>query len=159
MSQHESIAAALGRIPSGLFVVTARRDGQETAFLASWIMQAGFRPPSLSVAVGRDRPALAFLREAGSRFAVSVIGEGERGMLGPFTRGVAPGPDALANLGLESGPAGQAVLKGCLAWLECRSTGGLETGDHVVVTAEITAAGGRLAGEPTVHVRRSGLDY
>ena len=38
------IAPVLGRIPSGIFILTIRHADQETGMLASWVMQAGFEP-------------------------------------------------------------------------------------------------------------------
>ena len=35
----DSALAALGRIPSGLFVLTLRHGGRETGMLASWVQQ------------------------------------------------------------------------------------------------------------------------
>jgi len=154
------IAAALGRIPSGLFVVSARRDDVETAFLGSWIMQAGFEPPAISVAVGAERTALAFMQGRGRAFAVSVIGEGEREKLGPFYRGIAPAPHALAELDVERTPAGLAVVRGCLAWLECATRAVLAGAtDHALIVGEVLHA--RLQGDraPTIHVRTNGLRY
>lgn len=154
------VAVALGRIPSGLFVVTARNGaGEETAFLASWVMQAGFEPPALSVAVGKDRAALDFVRDEGSTFTVSVIADEEKGQVGPFARGVAPAPDALAELPVERTESGQAVVAGCLAWMECRTMGLGPSGDHFVVVGEVVQAQGTREDAPAVHVRRNGLGY
>ena len=45
------MAAALGRIPSGLFIVTWRDadDAPDRGMLASWVMQGGFAPPILDI--------------------------------------------------------------------------------------------------------------
>lgn len=154
------IAVALGRVPSGLFVVTARNQaGEETAFLASWVMQAGFDPPSLSVAVGKDRAALDFVRDEGSVFTVSVIADEEKGQVGPFARGVAPGADALDGLPVERTGSGQAAVAGCLAWMECRTLSLAPSGDHFVVVAEVAAARGGREDAPAVHLRKNGLGY
>lgn len=154
------IAVALGRVPSGLFVVTARNAaGVETAFLASWVMQAGFDPPAVSIAVGKERAAREFLAPAGARFCVSVIAETEKGQVGPFARGVAPGSEALARLPVERTPSGQAVVSGCLAWMECRTADSASSGDHQIVVAEIVDARGGRQESPAVHVRRNGLGY
>jgi flavin reductase (DIM6/NTAB) family NADH-FMN oxidoreductase RutF len=154
------VAVALGRIPSGLFVVTARNsEGVETAFLASWVMQAGFEPPALSVAVGKDRPALDFVREPGSVFTVSVIADTEKGQVGPFARGVAPAPEALAELPVERTASGQPVVQDCLAWMECRTLSAAPSGDHEIVVAEISGARGGREDAPAVHIRRNGLGY
>ena len=66
------LAAALGRVPSGLFVLTARHDGMETGMLVSWVQQAGFAPPSLTIAMARERPARRLI-DAGGAFAVKFV--------------------------------------------------------------------------------------
>jgi flavin reductase (DIM6/NTAB) family NADH-FMN oxidoreductase RutF len=48
-------AAALGRIPSGLFILTARRGTLETGMLASWVQQCSFDPPLVMAAIRRGR--------------------------------------------------------------------------------------------------------
>ncbi|MBC8108463.1 MAG: hypothetical protein H7Z14_17895, partial [Anaerolineae bacterium] len=41
------IGKALGRIPSGVFVLTAAHAGERMAMLASWVQQAAFEPPAI----------------------------------------------------------------------------------------------------------------
>ena len=61
----DPIAAVLGRTPSGIFVLTARAaDGRETGMLASWVQQASFEPPMVTVAVNRKRFLHDWLAEA-----------------------------------------------------------------------------------------------
>jgi flavin reductase (DIM6/NTAB) family NADH-FMN oxidoreductase RutF len=154
------VAVALGRIPSGLFVVAATNpDGNETAFLASWVQQAGFEPPAVSVAVGKDRPAVALMEAPGSMFTVSVIADDEKSQVGPFARGIEPGVRVLDRLPIERTNSGQAAVAGCLAWLECRTLEAGNSGDHRIVIAEVVEALGQREDAPAVHVRRNGLGY
>ena len=154
------VAVALGRVPSGLFVVTSRNSrGEETAFLASWVMQAGFDPPALSIGVGQGRAALDFVVEPGSKFVVSVIAESEREQVGPFARGIAPAADALSETPVERTPSGQAAVDGCLAWMECRTMDHGRSGDHAVVIGEVVLARGGREDAPAVHLRKNGLGY
>ena len=48
------LAAALGRILSGVSVLTGRGT-QATGMLTSWVQQCAFEPPSVSVAVKQGR--------------------------------------------------------------------------------------------------------
>jgi flavin reductase (DIM6/NTAB) family NADH-FMN oxidoreductase RutF len=52
----EAIAQSLGRVPSGLFILVAG-DGADrrTGLLASWLQQASFEPPQVTVAVNKSR--------------------------------------------------------------------------------------------------------
>ncbi|MGH7200022.1 MAG: flavin reductase family protein, partial [Planctomycetaceae bacterium] len=50
------IGPVLGRTPSGVFILSVSDgDGRETGMLASWVQQAAFDPPMLTVAVNRAR--------------------------------------------------------------------------------------------------------
>lgn len=149
-----AIAAALGRIPSGLFIVAWREGGADRCMLASWIMQAGFDPPQVSVAVAPARDLLRAV-DHGACFTVSVLGESQRSLLARFAK---PSADPFAGLAISRAASGAAVLADASAWLECRPGARLAHGDHVVVLAEVRAAGG-VGGEPAVHVRKSGMRY
>lgn len=48
-------AQAMGRVVGSLSVVTCKDGDAESAMLASWISQASFDPPGVTVAVKRDR--------------------------------------------------------------------------------------------------------
>ena len=53
----QTIGKVLGRIPSGIFVLTVKHDGRATAMLASWVQQAAFAPPAISVALAKVDPS------------------------------------------------------------------------------------------------------
>ncbi len=155
-----AVAQALGRIPSGLFIVSARDDaGREGAFLASWVMQAGFTPPALSVGLGRDRAIRSMMDAPDARFAVSVIAAAERQQLGPYYKGVEVAVDALEGHDIERSASGLPVVRGALAWMECRRIGSMEVGDHCIVVGEVVAARAGRDDAPAVHTRSDGLSY
>lgn len=150
----DAIASALGRIPSGLFVASWRDGDADRCMLASWVMQAGFAPPSVSLAVATGRELLAAI-DRGQPFTLSGLSESQRPLLARFGK---PTTDAFAGLPVLRTTDGCAVLADAACWLECRSVARATHGDHVVLVAEVLAGGG--TGEaPLVHVRRNGLRY
>lgn len=151
------LASALGRIPSGLFILTVRRGQSETGMLASWVQQCSFEPPLITLAVKRGRDVLAWLTE-GSLCILNILDSSQTDMIGHFGRGFAL--DEPAFTGLEVEPGGIApILSEALAYLECRVTSRCVAGDHDLIIAQ--AIGGRLLGEgqPMVHIRKSGFHY
>lgn len=152
------LARALGRIPSGLFVVTTLDGDQPLGFIASLVQQFGFEPPTVAVAVGKDRDHLAAIRASG-RFAVSVVDDSSKGVLAPFFGKTPEGKTPFDVLAHSASANGCAVLDEALACFECEVSGEHETGDHVVVFGRVTE--GRLAreGDPKVHLRKNGLSY
>lgn len=156
----ETLGAALGRIPSGLFVVTWRDAGADRAMLASWAMQAGFEPPLVSVAIGVTRDLLGSVR-AGIPFVVNVLADSQRGLLGRFGKPPAPGEDPFAGLPVKRTPSGVIALAEAAAWLECEPVAeALAAGsDHTVFLGRVTATGGNTDQSSLVHLRRNGLKY
>jgi flavin reductase (DIM6/NTAB) family NADH-FMN oxidoreductase RutF len=153
-----SMAQVLGRIPSGLFVLTTKRGKHETGMLASWVMQAGFEPPMVSVAVQQSRFVADWLSH-GSPFVLNILSEKEKSLLRHFGRGFEPDQPAFDGLDIERCSRGVAVLLGTVGHLECVPVGRVDSGDHRVFVAEVV--GGRLAASesPVVHIRKSGLRY
>ncbi len=150
--------AALGRVPSGMFIVTARQGDAETGMLASWVQQCAFDPPHVSLALKRGRAVAAWLAP-GATFVVNVLDDGQTDMIAHFGRGFDPGEPAFEGLEVERPGGGPPVLTEALAYLECRVTGSNSVGDHDVFFGQVV--GGRLLndGQPMVHVRKSGAHY
>src|SRR6266853_6640273 len=90
---HKNLASALGRIPSGLFILTLARDGVETGMLASWVQQCSFEPPQVSVAIRRDREIVALLGE-GAAFTLNILEAAQTDMIVHFGRGFSLAQDA-----------------------------------------------------------------
>jgi flavin reductase (DIM6/NTAB) family NADH-FMN oxidoreductase RutF len=152
------LASALGRIPSGLFILTARHGPAETGMLASWVQQCSFEPPQLSVAVKSGREVLTWLT-VGAPFTLNILDASQTDMIVHFGRGFALNEPAFTGLEVERAQDGSPILSDALAYLECRVSGQCPAGDHELIIAR--AVHGRLLGEgqPMVHIRKSGFHY
>src|SRR3954464_13286509 len=80
------LGQALGRIPSGLYILTVRHGDRSTGMLASWVQQAGFEPPMLTVAVHRDRFGVDWIVASG-KFALNQLPTGSKALIRHFGRG------------------------------------------------------------------------
>lgn len=152
------LARALGRIPSGVYVVTTLRNGTPIAFVGSLVQQVAFEPPTVVLAVARDREQLPDLRATG-RFALSVLGAGDQALMSAFLKRLAPGTSPFDGLATATTGRGSIVLEAALAWLDCRITDERDAGDHVVFFAVVEEARLAREGEPRVHLRKNGLGY
>jgi flavin reductase (DIM6/NTAB) family NADH-FMN oxidoreductase RutF len=154
----KALAPALGRVPSGLFVLAARRGGAETGLLASWVQQCSFNPPQVSVAVRRDREVASWL-EAGATFTLNILDDSQTDMVAHFGKGFAAGEPAFEGLDVLRPEGVPPVLADALAYLECRVVERFPAGDHDLFIGRVVV--GRVLGEgrPMVHVRKSGLHY
>jgi flavin reductase (DIM6/NTAB) family NADH-FMN oxidoreductase RutF len=153
------IALALGRIPSGLYVVTAEADSGPLGFVGSFLTQVGFTPPMICLAVGQGRAPLPAIRAAG-RFAVSILDAESSRLMGAFFKKYGAGESPFDHVEHASPPGGgPPILNAALAWLACRLTGEHATPDHVVLFGEVTTAALARPGDPSVHLRKNGLGY
>ncbi len=149
----------LGRVPSGIYILTIARDGQSTGMLASWAMQAGFEPPMLTVAVKQGRYVCDWLT-AGAPFVLNVVGKGDKHLLKHFARGFEPEQPAFEGLETEPAPCGVPRLNSAIGYLECEPAGYVDSGDHRVFLAKVVG-GDHTGGDeaPMVHIRKSGKHY
>src|SRR6516164_4830047 len=93
----KGLAAALGRIPSGLFIVTLRQGEAETGMLASWVQQCSFDPPQISLAIRNERDLLAWLTPD-TAFTVNILDDTQTDMIVHFGKGFALGEPAFTGL-------------------------------------------------------------
>jgi len=152
------LARALGRIPSGLFIVSTVRDGRPVGFLGSFVMQMGLAPPTVCVGVGKSRPHLEDIRLSGG-FALSILDASSRPLMGAFLRKWPPGASPFDGMSLRFATSGSPILADALAWVDCKVTGEFETADHMAVFGEVVEGALLREGVPSTHVRRNGLDY
>jgi flavin reductase (DIM6/NTAB) family NADH-FMN oxidoreductase RutF len=153
------LGQALGRVPSGLYILTVTSGGRSTGMLASWVQQAGFDPPMVTVAIRNDRHVAAWVAEAG-RLALSQLAVGSKALIRHFGRGFPPDAEAFHGVELRHDARGGPVLAAALAYLDAEVDGELTTGDHRIFVARIV--GGALLqtdAEPLVHVRANGFHY
>ena len=127
---------ATGRIIGSLCVLTAKDGEAESGMLASWVSQASFDPPGLTIAVKKDR-AIESLLPVGNKFVLNVLAEGrDRSIMREMVKPFAPGQDRFSNLNTERSEISDAViLTDSASYLECEVAQRMETGDHWLLYA------------------------
>lgn len=138
---------ALRMIPYGLFVVTTRHGDDYGAATINWITQASFEPPLVALGMKADSATLAQAKASG-RFAVNVLGSGQKDVAFAFFKPTRVEGSRLSGYAFEPGANGAPLLLDAPAWFECRVTDVLERGDHHVILAEVIDAGVRRESSP-----------
>ncbi len=129
---------ALGRLSGGLYVVTASEGTGETlrqsAMVASWVSQASFHPPGITVAVAKDRAIESFM-QINKTFVVNILREDNfQKMFRHFLKRFAPGANRFKDVDIINNIAkGGPVLVDSLAYLDCKVSSRLETPDHWII--------------------------
>jgi flavin reductase (DIM6/NTAB) family NADH-FMN oxidoreductase RutF len=150
--------AVLGRVTSGIYILTIRSGERATGMLASWVMQAGFDPPMVTVAVKHGRYVCDWLSE-GKPFVLHVVGESQKSLLKHFAQGFEPGQPAFEGLDTKECSRGVPVLTAALGYLECEPVGHTDSEDHRVFLGKVGQGSITNLEKPMVHIRSSGGRY
>ena len=159
MATSKPFQHALGRLPSGLFILTIGTGPRATGMLTSWVMQAGLQPPMVSVAVKLGRYTCDWIT-AGQPFVLNLVGKQQKSLLAHFSAGFEPGQPAFDGLAIDHCPRGVPILADALGHLECEPVRHVDSGDHRLFLANVVR--GRLNQpdeKPWVHIRKSGTHY
>lgn len=154
-------AAAVGHIPSGLFIVAVQDSQGQTidGYLASWIQQVSFNPMIVSLAIKPGRPAYDLIK-AGKTFAINIVGDHEKSYLKHFWKGYDPNQNPFKELPHHAGEYGGVILDQAKSAIECVMISSHQPGDHEVIFAEVKASHVmNVESKPMVHIRKSGADY
>ena len=152
------LAAVLGRVPSGLFVLTLEHNGEESGMLTSWVMQAGFEPPMVTVALKHGRHFAEWLA-AGAPVVLNLMGEDQKSLVSHFGRGFERGEAAFVGLNVIRTAKGLPALGEAAGYLECVPKTHVDSGDHRIFVAEVVSGHSASDGQPYVHIRKNGLRY
>lgn len=156
-AQSDRTEQAVGRITGSLCVVTTKHNGIDQGALTSWVSQATFTPPGLTIAINKEENEET-LAQTGSEFILNILKEG-RNLRRHFQRSNTAG-NRFAEIGTHAASNGCLVLDDALAYLECTVQNRMECGDHWLVYAVVE--NGKVlepAGVTAVQHRKSGTQY
>jgi flavin reductase (DIM6/NTAB) family NADH-FMN oxidoreductase RutF len=132
------LGEALASFATGVTLVMMADGRDDIGTTVSAFCPVSWSPPLVAVALIADSYPAEVLARA-SRFAVTVLGAGQRALAGRFAVAGRPG----ARLLLEGTPrargevSGALIPDGGLAALECEVAQRLPAGDHLLVIASV----------------------
>jgi flavin reductase (DIM6/NTAB) family NADH-FMN oxidoreductase RutF len=158
-TEKEQIGSAIGRLTSGVYVITLECNGEPEGILMTWIGQAAFEPPMISIAVKRERPILEHLQK-GAKFTVNVLSKKNMDVFKNFAKPHLPAAERFAGLTLLEKESFGPVFASSVAYMDCSVSGAHEAGDHYLIVCEVVA--GEVldtTSEPMSHLRKNGFQY
>jgi flavin reductase (DIM6/NTAB) family NADH-FMN oxidoreductase RutF len=155
----QTVGAALGAIPSGLFVLTAAHEERRLGTLVSWVQQACFEPPMVCVAIAKGTPIMPIVSESRC-FGLCQLAADDRTLTRKFANANDPGDDPFLGVPLVKPVLAKLpILAGARVYLECELSCHMDVeGDHDLFVGAVRA-GNYIAGNPHVHLRENGLRY
>ncbi|HEY9698483.1 MAG TPA: diflavin flavoprotein [Trichocoleus sp.] len=157
-AQSDRTEQAVGRITGSLCVVTLQQDGIDRGALTSWVSQATFTPPGVTIAIAKEENEET-LAHIGSHFVLNVLKEG-RNLRRHFQKTSAAPENRFTEIATHSANNGCLILDEALAYLECTVQNRMECGDHWLVYAVVE--NGKVlepSGVTAVQHRKSGTQY
>lgn len=138
----------LSNLAAGVTVVTATEpDGPMRGLTASAVSPVSLDPPLVLACVSRSAQTHDCIQRAGA-FAVSILGEGSEAVARQFADGSPDGK--FGGIPYRTECTGAPVLRGAMAWVDCRLWAAYDGGDHTIFVGEVVA-GDAGAGAPLVH--------
>jgi len=126
----------LGTFVTGVTVVTtADGEGRRFGLTANSFSSVSLDPPLVLWSQATKAPSHGAFYEA-SHFAVHILAEDQIELSNRFATSA---KDKFDGLPLDEGVAGVPLLRGCSAWLECKTVQRVPGGDHTIYVGEICA--------------------
>ncbi len=152
----QSRKTALRMLSYGVYILTSKFEDNYCAATVTWVSQASFDPPLISVCLKRDSASYAVVKERGE-FLLHLLGQDQKDLAVSFFK-----PSILDN-GLINGQKYQLkddfpLLMAVPSYIKCRVLDILEKGDHPLFLAEVIDA--VINEEPNpLELRKTGWSY
>jgi flavin reductase (DIM6/NTAB) family NADH-FMN oxidoreductase RutF len=159
----ETVGLAMGRLPSGLFVLTAAQDDNRMGILVSFVQQACLNPPMVTVAIAKGRPIMPLISES-RQFGLCQLAQDDRVMARKFAKfnNAAVIEDPFLGFELTPGVMSKLpILANTLAYMECELVSHMDIeGDHDLFIGAVRGGALRDSNSPPhIRLRDSGQDY
>jgi flavin reductase (DIM6/NTAB) family NADH-FMN oxidoreductase RutF len=135
MPEPEDLRALLGRVPTGVAVLTVDASGQRLGLTIGSLVGLSLEPPLVGFALSKEAAMHELFREAGGG-ALSLLAAGQDWVAQHFARGVPP-IAMWHGIATESGASGAPLLVGALGWLECTLRDELPAGTHTFFACDV----------------------
>ncbi|WXJ82888.1 Flavin reductase (NADH) [Moorella humiferrea] len=137
------ITRALGKIACPCGLVGVKYGEKHDVTTVAWFTQESSNPPQVMVALHPDRYVLELLDAAGE-FVLTVLADDQENIAAFCGSRSGRNVDKVKELGIATEPAAVTAtprIKDALANLECKVADRFTSGDHVIVTGRVVAAG------------------
>jgi flavin reductase (DIM6/NTAB) family NADH-FMN oxidoreductase RutF len=133
LSDARGFRDALGRLATGVALVTAAPDDTPAGLIVNSLTSVSLEPPLLSFCPSRTSHTWSRIRQTGS-FGVNVLGRQHERFA---VRAAPPGADRFAGLDWQLGQRGVPLITDALASFECAIVAEHPTGDHWIIVGHV----------------------
>jgi flavin reductase (DIM6/NTAB) family NADH-FMN oxidoreductase RutF len=140
----------------GVYILSSLNEGEYCVSTVTWVSQASFEPPMISVCIKRDSASYEIVKKRGE-FILHLLGDTQKELASTFFK-----PTIFENEKLNgqefSLESNLPLLKDIPAYIQCKVVEILENGDHPLFLAEVVDAKINNDSNP-LELRKTGWTY
>lgn len=138
---------------TGVAVLTATYDGQQYGMTVNSFTSVSLDPPLVSVALKRLTHTYKLVEKSGE-FAITILSANQNEISDRFAGKFPNITDRFDGLSTERLLLEAPLLKGGMAYFNCRVMNSMVVGENILIIAEVIAARGEGDGDPLVYHNR-----
>ena len=140
----------------GVYILSSVNEGEYCVSTITWVSQASFEPPMISVCIKRNSASYEIVKKRGE-FILHLLGDNQKELASIFFK-----PTIFENEKLNGQEFSLAnnlpLLKDIPAYIQCKVVEILENGDHPLFLAEVVDAKINNDSDP-LELRKTGWTY
>ena len=124
---------------NGVFVITTKKGDKVNGMTAAWVSRASFKPPLLSVSIGKTRYSHDLIKDSGV-FAVNVLSDKQIAEGKHFGFKSGGKTDKFEGIEYETRKTGSPILPETAGYFDCKVVNTCDAGDHTIFIGEVVDA-------------------
>lgn len=149
----EQLRQAMRAWTTGVAVVTAAYDGQRYGMTVNSFTSISLEPPLICVTMKRLTHTHELVEKSGE-FALTILSSAQKELSDRFAGKNPDIKDRFEGMETETLLLNAPLIKGGLAYLNCRVRNAFPVGENTLFVAEVVAAKGEGKGDPLVYHNR-----
>lgn len=149
----EQLRMAMRAWTTGITIVTAVHDGDRHGMTVSSFTSISLEPAMITISLQGPSRTCDLVTRSGA-FGLTILSAEQQELSDLFAGRRAEGVDRFAGLEIETLVTGSPLIKGGLAWLDCRVAYRYDAGMNALFIGEVVAARGSGAGTPLIYHNR-----
>ena len=149
----EQLRHAMRAWTTGVAVITAIHDGQQYGMTVNSFTSISLEPPLVSVTLRKLTHTHELVEKSGE-FAVTILASAQKEYSDRFAGKHPEIKDRFESVSTERLSTNAPLLKGGIAYFNCRVVNSIPVGENTLFVAEVIAAQGDGTGEPLVYHNR-----
>jgi flavin reductase (DIM6/NTAB) family NADH-FMN oxidoreductase RutF len=149
----EQLRAALRAWTTGVTIVTASYNGNQHGMTVSSFTSISLEPALVTISLHTTSRTSELINKARA-FGLTILSSDQTQLSELFAGRTNENEDRLAQVETETLVTGAPLVKGGLAWLDCRMVHSYDAGMNTLFVAEVVAARGMEEGLPLVYHNR-----